>query len=130
MTHAAHPLFLCRVYDAGTGTIGARLLVDRLWPRGLSKADLPLDDWIKDAAPSPGLRKWFGHDPLKWASFRKLYEAELAESPQGVAQCLGWCKAGPVTLLYAARDTQHTHALVLRDHLIARLQKEGPIDAA
>lgn len=120
-------IHLCRAYDARAGaqTVGARLLVDRLWPRGITKADLPLDAWLKNVAPSPALRKWFGHDPAKWADFGRLYTDELLAVPAGVGMALDWCRRGPVTLIYAAKDAQHTHALVLRRHLAARLAQEA-----
>lgn len=112
-------IHLCRAYDArgGVETIGARLLVDRLWPRGIAKSDLPIDAWLKDITPSAELRKWFGHDPAKWAEFSRRYRAELQAEPAAVRQALDWCRKGPVTLLYGAKDTAHTHALVLRDVL-------------
>ncbi len=123
----ADRIHLCRAYDlrAGAATFGARLLVDRLWPRGIAKSDLPLEAWLKDVTPSTALRKWFGHDPAKWAEFGRRYLAELNAEPQAIADALIWCKKGPVTLIYAAKDTQHTHALVLRDHLAARLAEEA-----
>ena len=120
-------IHLRRAYDlrAGAASIGARLLVDRLWPRGIAKSDLPLDAWLKDITPSPALRKWFGHDPVKWAEFSRDYLAELQTEPQAVETALEWCHKGPVTLIYAAKDTEHTHALVLRDYLAARLAQEA-----
>ncbi len=113
---------IARVYDApAAGTDGrARLLVDRLWPRGLSKATLHLDDWIREVAPSNELRKWFGHDPVRWPEFRERYRAELDGNP-GVARCLDWCRKGPVLLLYAAHDHEHNQAVVLAEYLAARL---------
>ena len=125
-TPAADQIHLCRAYDAraGVATIGARLLVDRLWPRGIAKADLPLDAWLKNITPSTGLRKWFGHEPAKWAEFSRLYLAELRAEPLDVEVALFWCRKGPVTLIYGAKDTQHSHALVLRDHLAAKLAEE------
>lgn len=118
---------LCRAHDirAGTPTIGARLLVDRLWPRGIAKSDLKLDAWLKSATPSPHLREWFCHDPAKWGAFTHDYRAELAATPDALTEALEWCRKGPVTLIYAARDTQHTHALILRDVLIETLTHEA-----
>ena len=120
-------IHLCRAYDARAGTVthGARLLVDRLWPRGIAKADLPIDAWLKDLTPSTDLRKWFGHVPAKWATFSARYLAELNANPQAVEHALEWCRMGPVTLLYGAKDTQHTHALVLRYFLTAKLEQES-----
>ena len=119
-------IHLCRAYDirAGAVPIGARLLVDRLWPRGIAKTDLPLDAWLKDVAPSPALRVWFGHDPAKWAVFSSRYLAELHDNSWAVESALVWCRKGRVSLIYAAKDTRHTHVLVLRDHLAAALSKE------
>lgn len=128
MSSAVPSIDTCRTYDA-EGIGGVRLLVDRLWPRGLSKAALRLDDWIKDVAPSDELRRWFGHDPERWQSFRKRYFVELKGKPHAVAQCLDWCANGPVTLLFAARDTEHNNAVVLRDYLINELKKERRADA-
>ena len=126
----AYGIYLCRAYDArdGTDTHGARLLVDRLWPRGIAKTDLPIDAWPKDLTPSTALRKWFGHDPAKWDLFSTRYRAELTANPQAVEQALDWCRKGPVTLLYGAKDTVHTHAIVLRDFLAAKLEQE-PLNA-
>ena len=121
-------IHICRAYDArqGVETVGARLLVDRLWPRGVAKADLPIDAWLKNVAPTTGLRKWFGHDPAKWAEFSSLYRTELRDAPLAVEEVLSWCRKGPVTLVYGAKDTQHTHALVLRDVLEDTLKNEVP----
>lgn len=112
-------IHLVRAYDARAGatTVGPRLLVDRLWPRGIAKSDLPIDAWLKEIAPSGSLRKWFAHDPAKWAEFSERYRAELATTPMIMEQTLDWCRKGPVTLLYGARDLHHNHALVLRDVL-------------
>ena len=126
-TSPADSIHLCRAYDAraGVATVGARLLVDRLWPRGIAKADLPIDAWLKQVTPTTALRKWFGHDPARWVDFSARYLAELRAEPQDVDVALDWCRKGPVTLLYGAKDTEHTHALVLRDHLAARLAEEA-----
>jgi uncharacterized protein YeaO (DUF488 family) len=120
-------IHLCRAYDvrAGVVPVGARLLVDRLWPRGIAKTDLPIEAWLKDVTPSPTLCKWFGHDPAKWDSFSAQYLAELHDNPKAVEIALDWCRKGPVTLIYAAKDRFHTHALVLRTCLAASLAKEG-----
>lgn len=120
-------IHLVRAYDARAGaeTFGARLLVDRLWPRGIAKTDLPIDAWLKEIAPSGSLRKWFGHDPAKWAAFSERYRAELLTTPVIVGDALDWCRKGPVTLLYGARDLHHNHALVLREVLQGRLITQG-----
>lgn len=111
--------------DAGASD-GARILVDRLWPRGVSKSDLDYDEWIKEVAPSTELREWFDHDPTKWPEFRKRYRAELDDNPDAVERLLDWCRKGSVTLLYGAKDREHNQAVVLRDYLADRLSAEGP----
>jgi uncharacterized protein YeaO (DUF488 family) len=110
-----------RVYDPPEEADGMRVLVDRLWPRGLRKENAALTLWLKEIAPSPELRKWFGHDPARWAEFSRRYRVELARNDEAVAKAADLAKRGPLTLLYAAHDTAHNHALVLaaylRDHL-------------
>ena len=107
-----------------------RILVDRLWPRGIKKEDLKLDAWAKELAPSTELRKWFGHDPAKWAEFKKRYLAELkrANATEAMRELLAKKpRAKTVTLLYGAKDTEHNEAVVLRDYLErAGLAKESP----
>lgn len=118
---------LARVYDspaAPKGRAGARLLVDRVWPRGIRKDDLKADDWIHDVAPSTVLRKWFDHDVARWPEFRDCYRAELRDNPEAVERCLAWCRKGPVTLLYGARDEAHNQAVVLAEFLEERLQED------
>lgn len=108
-----------RVYDAPASDDGKRYLVDRLWPRGLSKLELNLDGWLKDLSPSTELRQWFGHDPAKWDEFRRRYAQELA-SPQAVLlleRLRDEAAAGSVTLLFAAKELERNHALVLRDFI-------------
>lgn len=112
---------IARAYDDLTETPGARLLVDRIWPRGLRKADLQVDDWIREVAPSTDLRKWFGHDPAKWDAFRTRYRAELDANADAVERCLDWRRKGPVVLLYGAKDRDHNQAVALRDYLCERL---------
>lgn len=119
---AKHSISVARVYDTGAKAGGARLLVDRLWPRGIAQKDLDFDDWIKDVAPSNGLRKWFGHDPKRWIEFRKRYRAELNDNSEAIESCLTWCRKGAVTLLYAAKDEEHNQAIVLRDYLDEKLE--------
>lgn len=108
-----------RAYDAPEPADGIRLLVDRLWPRGVRKEALKLDRWLKELAPSPGLRTFFGHDPAKWDEFRALYKAEL-ERPEMrplIAEVAREAVNRPITLVYAAKDESHNHALVLREVL-------------
>jgi len=97
---------------------GARILIDRLWPRGQSKEKLQLTAWVKDIAPSTGLRKWFGHDPDKWEEFRKRYRAELDANPDAVAELQALLKEHPnATLLFMAHDAEHCNATVLAEYL-------------
>lgn len=112
-----------RVYDPPEPGDGSRVLVDRLWPRGLRKADAALDAWIRTAAPTPQLRTWFGHDPARWDEFQARYRKELAADPPGIAELLDWAGRGRLTLLYAAKDPAHNHALVLVDVLRNRLRE-------
>ncbi|GAA1079044.1 DUF488 domain-containing protein [Nocardiopsis composta] len=109
-------IVLMRVHDAlaEPPERGKVFLVDRLWPRGVRKEALRLDGWLKDAAPSTGLRRWFGHDPARWAEFAERYRRELADRPEALRPVLDALAEGPVVLLYAARDTEHNQAVVLR----------------
>ncbi len=111
---------LKRVYDEPTEDDGKRVLVDRLWPRGLSKERARVDLWLKEVAPSSELRKWFGHEPEKFAEFRRRYEAELeAEVAQTkLAELRDMAKREHITLVFAAHDTEHNNAVVLRDLLL------------
>lgn len=110
-------LHLKRAYDPPEESDGFRILVDRLWPRGLKKSDACLDAWMKEVTPTPALRKWFDHDPRKWESFGKAYREELAHA-EGIGQLLVYLEQHEVvTLVYAAKDTAHTHALVLKEFL-------------
>ncbi len=109
---------LKRVYAPCTPDDGVRVLVDRLWPRGLSKTAAQLDLWLREAAPSPALRKWFDHDPARWAEFTRRYHAELAENDAVLTPLRQAAGRGRVTLLYAARDEQFNHAAALRQYLL------------
>jgi uncharacterized protein YeaO (DUF488 family) len=112
-------VFLKRIYDPPATADGKRVLVDRVWPRGVTKDEAKLDLWLKDVAPSTALRKWFGHDPARWPAFRERYRLELADNPAlDTLKTLARAK-GRLTLLYAARDTQHNQAVVLRELLAA-----------
>jgi uncharacterized protein YeaO (DUF488 family) len=108
-----------RVYDEPQPDDGRRVLIDRIWPRGLSKERAHVDLWLKEVAPSTELRKWFGHDPEKFAEFRTRYEAELSSGPaqEALTQLRDLAEQGPLTLLFAAHDTEHNNAVVLRDLL-------------
>lgn len=105
-----------RAYDDMAKDDGYRVLIDRLWPRGVTKDKLELDDWCKDVAPSDALRKWFGHDPDKWDEFQRRYQKELDDC-DAVADLIERVKKGRVTLIYGAKDETHNNAQVLRDYL-------------
>lgn len=105
-----------RVYEPPSPDDGQRILVDRLWPRGVSKAKARLDGWMKEVAPSDELRRWFGHKPERWAEFRRRYMKELKGNP-GLQTLRDLAAEGPVTLLYGARDTDHNEAVVLAEQL-------------
>ena len=107
-----------RVYEERVQNDGRRRLVDRLWPRGLSKEKAAVDIWLKEIAPSTGLRKWFGHDPAKWNDFQKRYIKELDANPEPVKIIKDLAKKGAVTLLYGAKDEEHNDAVVLLKYLI------------
>jgi uncharacterized protein YeaO (DUF488 family) len=108
---------LKRVYDPPKPADGFRVLVDRLWPRGVSKSSARIDLWLKEIAPSAALRKWFGHDALKWDTFRARYFRELQKNPEAVAQLNEIIRNGPVTLLFAAKDQEHNNAVALKEYL-------------
>lgn len=111
-------MILCkRVHDAMDAGDGARFLVDRLWPRGVRKDQLELDDWLKDLAPSDALRHWFGHDPDKWKEFRRRYHAELDAHPAAVHRLVAAAGRGNVTLLFGAHDIEHNNAVALREYI-------------
>jgi uncharacterized protein YeaO (DUF488 family) len=109
-----------RIYDPPDQNDGARVLVDRLWPRGARKDTTKLKLWLKDIAPSAELRRWFDHDSTRFAEFSLRYRTELNANKDAVGRMHDLMKAGSVTLLYAAHDTEHNHALVLADYLKAR----------
>lgn len=110
-------ILLKRAYEPPEPSDGFRILVDRLWPRGVSKSSAHIDLWLKDVAPSTILRKWFGHDPLKWTEFRDRYFLELRRNPEAVEQLTGHVRRGAVTLVYGAKDREHNHAVVLKEYL-------------
>ncbi len=105
---------LRRVYEPSGGDEGRLFLVERLWPRGIRKEALQVEAWVKDAAPSTALRRWYGHDPQKWPEFQRRYRHELAASPAAWQPLLEAARHGPVTLLYSARDTERNSALSQR----------------
>jgi len=110
-----------RVYEKAGEADGARFLVERLWPRGMKKAALQMDDWLKEVAPSDALRKWFAHDPKKWTEFQRRYCAELDAHPDTWLPLMAAARKGDVTLLYSAHDTEHNNAAVLQAYLSKRL---------
>lgn len=99
---------------------GTRILVDRLWPRGVRKADAAIDLWLKDIAPSTALRTWFGHDPARWSEFRTRYAEEVRHRPELLRQLRDLARDGPITLVYSARDELHNDAVVLRGLILGR----------
>jgi len=117
---AADNVKLKRAYDPPEGDDGRRVLVDRLWPRGVSKAEADIDEWVKELAPSTQLRKWFGHDPGRWQEFRHRYALEIHEHADLLAHVRNLARSGPVTLVYSARDEAHNDAIVLRDVVLGR----------
>lgn len=112
-----YELKIKRVYEEPEANDGRRILVDRLWPRGLTKEKAKVDLWLKDIAPSTELRKWFGHDPEKWRSFRERYQNELKHHPDQLGLINREMKEGMVTLVYGARDQVHNEAVVLKQFL-------------
>ena len=113
---------LKRVYESPAKQDGKRILVERLWPRGISKEKAAVDLWMKEIAPSPALRKWFGHDPAKWAEFRKRYQAELDKKSDVCDKLKSEAKGHATTFVYAAHDEEHNAALALKEYLEERKQ--------
>ncbi len=109
---------LKRVYEPAAEDDGARVLVDRLWPRGLRKGEAAIDRWDKNVAPSTELRRWFGHDPARWEEFRQRYIEELREHAVELDELRGIARRGRLTLLYSAHDEAHNQAVVLREVLL------------
>jgi uncharacterized protein YeaO (DUF488 family) len=116
-------ILLKRAYDRSTRADGKRLLVERLWPRGIKKSALPLDEWVKDVAPSTELRKWFSHDPAKWTEFRRRYRAELATKPGIWKPLLEATRKRTITLIYSSHDAEHNNAVVLKEFLDSEASK-------
>ncbi len=124
---AGDAIHLKRAYDPATQEDGRRILVERLWPRGVRKADLKADAWLKDVAPSTQLRQWFAHRVERWDEFRRRYEKELDAKPDAWAPILHASSEGTVTLLYSAHDVLHNGALVLRNYLVERLPRRASL---
>jgi uncharacterized protein YeaO (DUF488 family) len=121
---------LKRVYDSASKDDGIRFLVERLWPRGVKKTALHLDDWLKDVAPSTALRQWFSHDPAKWIGFRRRYFAELDAKPGIVEPILEADQRGHVTLVYSSHDAEHNNAIALKAYLAAKMRGRGGVHRA
>lgn len=113
-----------RAYDDPAPADGQRILVDRVWPRGVRKAELGHDAWLKDLAPSRNLRKWFGHDPDRWAAFQARYFRELDDASEAVGDLLARARQGKVTLLFAAKDEDRNNAVALK-HYLERHDTQG-----
>jgi uncharacterized protein YeaO (DUF488 family) len=109
-----------RVYDKPDKTDGQRVLVDRVWPRGLTKEEARIDQWLKEIAPTAALRKWFGHDPARWTEFKKRYAKELNDRPEKIEQLAREARKRTVTLLFGAQDIEHNNAVALKEYIEKR----------
>ena len=119
-------LRLKRAYAPAAAGDGTRILIDRLWPRGISKQRAALDEWLKEIAPSTELRQWFGHEPARWPEFQRRYKAELRGHAMEIERLRGIAAKGVLTLVYGARDQEHNDAVVLRDVLHGHRNSEPP----
>ena len=115
---------LKRIYEQFSDQDGFRVLVDKLWPRGLRKNEVRIDLWIKEIAPDDELRKWFSHDPEKWEEFRKCYLKELEQNEEHIQKLIGKAKETDLTLLYAAKNERFNNATVLKEYLESKLKKQ------
>jgi uncharacterized protein YeaO (DUF488 family) len=115
-----------RVYDPSSRQDGRRILVDRLWPRGVSRKTAQIDEWARDLAPSTRLRRWFGHEPARWPEFQTRYRAELRTRSERLAWLAGLARRGRITLVYAARESDHNNARALQRLVAQRLRLRGP----
>lgn len=115
MTQPSNRVWIRRAYEEPTSNDGYRVLVDRMWPRGVSREDLAIDDWVKSIAPSDELRKWFDHDPDRWDGFKDRYRSELDQHDEELQDLVARAREGRITLVYGARDTEHNNALVLAE---------------
>lgn len=123
---AASRVRLKRPYEPPAASDGTRVLIDRLWPRGVRKDAAALDLWLKGIGPSTELRKWFGHEPSRWAEFRRRYADEIAQKPQLLAQLRDIARQGVLTMVYSAHDEQHNDALVLQELILHPPTATGP----
>jgi uncharacterized protein YeaO (DUF488 family) len=114
---------LRRVYGEPGTDEGRRILVDRIWPRGISKEEAQIDEWMRQVGPSTELRHWFGHDPARWDEFVRRYRAEIAKNPTAFDHLLAEARQGPITLVYGAKDTEHNQAVALKEFLEERLRQ-------
>ncbi|MBX3324957.1 MAG: DUF488 family protein [Nitrospira sp.] len=120
-------VFVKRIYEPVAKSDGFRVLVDRLWPRGLSKSEVKLDLWLPDIGPSTALRRWFNHDPARWKEFNRRYFAELKDKTAFLTAITEQAKTRSVTLLYSAKDKEHNQAVALRSYLLRLQDKKGDI---
>ena len=114
---------LKRVYEAAASSDGSRVLVERLWPRGVRKANLRIDAWLKEIGPSNDLRRWFAHDPKKWHVFRERYFVELDSKPKVWKGLVQAARRGAITLIYSSRDPEHNNAVALKDYLQTKMKR-------
>jgi uncharacterized protein YeaO (DUF488 family) len=114
---------LKRAYERSARGDGTRILIDRLWPRGMTKKAAAIDEWFKDLSPSAALRQWFGHDPARWQEFRRRYADEVRQNPDQFDRLRALARQGPITLVFSAHDEVHNDAVVLRDLLLGRSGK-------
>ena len=123
---STRPIAIKRAYEGAVDSDGYRVLVDRLWPRGVGKDKARIDDWPRALAPSSDLRRWFGHDAARWEEFQRRYRQELNEPEQreALSALVERAQRGPLTIVYGARDEEHNNAVVLRDVLLALLARE------
>ena len=114
---------LKRAYERPARGDGTRILIDRLWPRGVTKKSAAIDEWFKDIAPSTALRQWFGHDPARWQEFQRRYAGEVRQNPDQFRRLRALARKGPITLVFSAHDEAHNDAVVLRSLLLGRSVK-------
>jgi len=117
---AAYRVRLKRAYESAAADDGTRILIDRLWPRGVKKTDAAIDEWIKEIAPSTELRKWFGHDPERWPEFKRRYKAEIRQGREPFERLRALARHGRITLVFSAHDEAHNDAVVLKKMLVGR----------
>ena len=120
---------LKRAYEPPARDDGARILIDRLWPRGMTKKAAAIDEWFKDIAPSTALRQWFGHDPARWQEFRRRYADEVRQNPEHLDKLRARARQGPITLVFSARDEVHNDAVVLRQLAVGK-EREVKLNTA